>query len=71
MKTIELQVTGMSCGHCVAAVRSALALVEGVHEVDVSLSERRATVRAEDGIEEGRLVRAVEQAGYQAAPRSA
>jgi copper chaperone CopZ len=67
MKTVQLDVSGMSCGHCVATVRSALIAVEGVHEADVSLSAGRATVRADDGVEDLKLVQAVEQSGYRAA----
>jgi copper chaperone CopZ len=67
MKTIQLQVEGMSCGHCVATVRSALIAVEGVQEADVSLPERRAVVRADDGVEALTLVEAVDRSGYRAA----
>lgn len=66
MKTVELDVSGMSCGHCVATVRSALAAVEGVRSVDVSLP-RRAVVQADAPLDEAALVRAVERAGYRAA----
>lgn len=67
MKTIELDVTGMSCGHCVATVRSALTVVQGVRAVEVSLPSR-AVVRADDAVDEQALVGAVERAGYQASP---
>jgi copper chaperone CopZ len=66
MKTVQLDVAGMSCGHCVTTVRSALIAVEGVHEADVSLPGGRATVRADDGVEGVKLVQAVEQSGYRA-----
>ena len=69
MKTIELDVSGMSCGHCVSTVRSALTAVQGVRSVEVSLPSR-AVVRADDGVDERQLVSAVERAGYQAAPGS-
>jgi copper chaperone CopZ len=65
MKTIKLEVSGMSCGHCVATVRSALIAVEGVHGAEVSLPDGHATVRADDTLDEGKLVQAVRQAGYQ------
>jgi copper chaperone CopZ len=71
MKTIQLKVSGMTCGHCVQTVRSALTVVEGVQDVDVSLPDGRATVRADDGLEPSTLVSAVEQAGYGAAPAPA
>ena len=69
MKTVELDVTGMSCGHCVATVRSALTVVEGVRSVEVSLPGR-AVVQADDGVDKDTLVGAVERAGYQATPRT-
>jgi copper chaperone CopZ len=66
MKTVELKVEGMSCGHCVTTVQSALIAVVGVAQVDVSLEEEKATVRADDAVADGTLVEAVEQAGYAA-----
>ena len=64
MKTIELEVTGMTCGHCVSTVRSALTVVNGVEKVDVSLGGRRAVVQADDGVDARVLIEAVEQSGY-------
>ena len=65
MKQLELEVAGMSCGHCVNAVREALAavpgvIVEGVNigTASVSFDETKATV--------GDLVDAVSEAGYEA-----
>ena len=69
MKKISLSVPDMTCGHCVTTVQAALAGVPGVSEADVSLEEKRATVRAEDELVESTLVEAVEQAGYSASLR--
>lgn len=66
MKTITLNVTGMSCEGCADSVKSALSQVEGVHNVDVSLAEKTAVLEAEDTVKPTDLVRAVEAAGYQA-----
>jgi len=64
-ETIQLKVEGMTCMHCVAAVRKALAAVGGVEEVvDVSLEAGSATVRGDAGVEG--LIAAVKQAGYTA-----
>jgi len=41
---VSLEITGMTCGHCVAAVKKALAAVPGVAEVEVTLSPPRAVV---------------------------
>jgi copper chaperone len=62
MKTIDLQIEGMSCGHCVRAVQQALAAVEGVEGADVEVG--RAKVRAKEGVEKTSLARAIEDAGY-------
>ena len=50
MKTVELSVPDMSCGHCVATVQSALTAVAGVEGVEVSLPAKKATVRADDAV---------------------
>ncbi|MFZ0468890.1 MAG: cation transporter [Thiogranum sp.] len=64
-ETIQLKVEGMTCMHCVAAVRKALAAVDGVEEVvDVFLEPGSATVRGDARTEE--LIAAVKQAGYTA-----
>ena len=41
---VTLEIAGMTCGHCVAAVKKALAAVPGVGEVEVTLSPPRAVV---------------------------
>jgi copper ion binding protein len=65
---IELQVTGMSCGNCVAHVKKALASVPGVTEVDVNLEKKAATVTAgAGGADVDQLIEAVRDAGYEAA----
>ena len=35
MEKVQLAIGGMSCGHCVSRVRSALAAVDGVRVLDV------------------------------------
>jgi mercuric ion binding protein len=41
---VALAITGMTCGHCVAAVKKALAAVPGVEAVEATLSPPRAVV---------------------------
>lgn len=36
---IQLQVEGMSCGHCVKAVENSLGELKGIDSVDVTLAE--------------------------------
>ena len=66
MKEFVFEVSDMSCGGCVNAVKSALTRVEGVQEAEVSLEDKTARVVSEDAVSAGQLVAAVEAAGYSA-----
>jgi copper chaperone len=64
---IELKVTGMTCGHCEAAVNKALAAVPGVARVvKVNRDEERVVV--EGNAEVQALIAAIEEEGYTAEP---
>jgi copper chaperone CopZ len=67
--TIELEVSGMNCQHCVAAVTRALEAVPGVSAVAVDLTAARARVDGRADPES--LERAVVDAGYPARIRTA
>ena len=65
MQQLKLEVTGMSCNHCIQAVRDALGSVPGVKveavqvgSASVSYDESKAKV--------GDLIDAVYNAGYEA-----
>jgi len=69
---VTLAVRGMTCGHCVAAVKKSLAAVPGVGEVEVTLEPPRASVTydpAATTVEA--LTRATEEDGYPSSPASA
>lgn len=61
-KTI-LSIDGMTCGHCVAGVKKALAALPGVRSVDVQLTPGTATV-VHDGSPEQQLTQVVADEGY-------
>lgn len=56
-------VEGMTCSHCVAAVREEVAAVPGVRDVEVDLGSGRLRV-AGDGVREDLVRAAVAEAGY-------
>ncbi|HOI23469.1 MAG TPA: heavy-metal-associated domain-containing protein [Spirochaetales bacterium] len=58
-----LKIEGMSCGHCVMHVRSALEEVPGVKSAKVDLLERTAMVDG-DNLNDQALRAAVAEAGY-------
>jgi copper chaperone len=66
-KTIEFNITGMTCDHCVHAVTGAIGDLSGVSSVKVSLEEKKATVTG-DMIDIAAVVAAVAEEGYTAAP---
>lgn len=43
MKTV-INITGMSCGHCVQSVSDCLKKIDGVCDYEVTLSENKADV---------------------------
>jgi|YelNatPaOPRAMG01_1025707.scaffolds.fasta_scaffold06495_6 copper chaperone CopZ len=64
MNTVHLQITGMTCGHCVAAVTKALKAVPGTQDAQVDLVSGRATVQGSASPQA--LIQAVVEEGYQA-----
>jgi copper chaperone CopZ len=66
MSTVTLSISGMSCGHCVASVRSALEAVPGVQVEQVRLGA--AVVRVDEGVPDATsaALAAVSEAGYDA-----
>ena len=65
MQTELLKVTGMTCGGCASKVAHALEAIDGVGEVNVSLSAGEATVKYDDRrTSSDRLKSAVKGAGY-------
>lgn len=63
-KKIEISVPSMHCPLCTAIVRKAALGVDGVKKADVSLKERKATITADDNVDEKELLKAVDATGY-------
>jgi copper chaperone CopZ len=71
MPSIELKVSNMSCGSCVASVTRALQGVQGVAGVDVDLSSGGVRIEAPNAVDSpaaltAALVAALGAAGYPA-----
>ena len=67
-QTIQLDITGMTCDHCVHAVTTAVQDVEGVSEAKVSLATNSATVTG-DVFDIQKILDAIEEEGYEATVR--
>ena len=58
-------VPGMTCGHCVNAVRTELSAVSGVTSVDIDLDTKSVVVHG-TSLDVAALAAAVDEAGYEA-----
>ena len=63
----KLKVTGMTCMHCVGAVKRALERVPGVEGAEVSLEQAQALVTGNADI--AAMVAAIKEEGYSAEAR--
>ena len=67
METVNLTISGMSCGHCVGQVQKALAGLDGVAVEQVRVGA--AELRFDPTVQTPRdIAAAVTDAGYQAQP---
>jgi copper chaperone len=62
----ELKIEGMSCGHCVRAVKQALESVPGVQTAEVTLTPGGARVSHDGTATVAAMVAAVDEEGYAA-----
>jgi copper chaperone len=66
--TASYSIVGMTCDHCVNAVRSEIARIEGVTNVDVDLSSGQVSVESAAPLDAATVTAAVHEAGYTVAP---
>lgn len=62
MTVTTFKVQGMTCGHCVSAVKTAVASVPGAHDVEVDLAAGTVTVSGVPS--EQAVAQAISEAGY-------
>jgi len=63
-----INVSGMTCGHCVSAVTMELSLLPTVTEVDVDLESGQVTITSDAALEQAQLSIAIDEAGYELVP---
>ncbi|MBG6184955.1 MULTISPECIES: heavy-metal-associated domain-containing protein [unclassified Arthrobacter] len=70
MSTTTVNVTGMTCGHCVEAVKSELSALPGVQSVEIDLVKgglSATTITSEGALDSAQVNDAVAEAGYSVA----
>jgi copper chaperone len=65
MEKIDIEVKGMTCGHCKMAVEKAAASIPGVKKAVVDLGSSKVTIEHE-GADINSIKNAINEAGYQA-----
>ena len=72
MQSLKFDVSGMSCGGCTGKVQSALAKIDGVSHVEVTLRPGGATVVADPArVTAAQIEAAITQLGYPTTVRPA
>lgn len=68
MTDARFNVTGMSCGHCKAAVEDELNKIDGVERSNVDIERNTVEVTYDESrVAPERLTKAIEDAGYNVA----
>ena len=69
MKTQELTIEGMSCGHCIMHVKKELSKLNGLTIENVEIGKARVHYD-EAKVTPDQLTKAIEEAGYKLVPAS-
>ncbi|WP_168582890.1 heavy-metal-associated domain-containing protein [Gephyromycinifex aptenodytis] len=64
MASATYTVTGMTCGHCVNAVKEEVGAIDGVSNVQVELDSGSLTFDSDQEIPREKVAAAVDEAGY-------
>ncbi|SDI97879.1 Copper chaperone CopZ [Arthrobacter subterraneus] len=74
MSTTSVNISGMTCNHCVASVTEELSELDGVTNVDIVLNRggiSTATISGPEELDTQKITEAVAEAGYEVVPPSA
>lgn len=61
MKEVELSVSGMTCGHCVASVKKVIDQIEGVAYSEVNLPDSAKVVFDESEVNVETIINSINQ----------
>ena len=62
--TTTFTVTGMTCGHCVAAVSAEVDKIVNVTNVEINLASGAVTIESDGPVDSTAFAAAVDEAGY-------
>lgn len=61
----KIKIKGMSCQHCVMAVKKALSSIKGIENVEVSLERGEAIFSMNEEVDLGVIKKKIEETGYE------
>lgn len=64
MVTTTITVEGMTCEHCVNAVKGEISQLPGVSDLSIELDSGLVTIKSESDLDSAALAAAVDEAGY-------
>jgi copper chaperone CopZ len=68
MERIDVQVNGMSCGHCEETVGKAVSRLAGVRAVEADHASGRVSIQIDGELDRRQLAEAISEAGYELVP---
>jgi mercuric ion binding protein len=67
IKTVKLEIEGMTCGQCAASINTALKKVDGVRKIDITFEKKGGTVEYDPAkVTEKTIVEAINKTGFKA-----
>ena len=63
-KTTTVTAPEIVCGGCASSIKKALGNIAGVSEVDVDVATKNVTVKHGESVSRGKIVAALDDAGY-------
>lgn len=63
--TTTITVSGMTCGHCIAAVTEELTGIDGVTDVTVDLASGAVSISSDGPVDRALIANAIDEAGYE------
>ena len=65
MSLVNINIAGMTCGHCESAVTNALSEIVGVKVIEVSSEAGKAVIEQDSSVQQSQIASAIDDAGYE------
>lgn len=67
MKSVTININGMSCNHCTSSVKNAISELEGINSVTVSLEDKNTIVEYDESkLNTNKIIEAIKELEFEA-----